>query len=202
MTATIDPPELLTRGRILAGAEACVRQFGLRRWSMHDAAAAAGVSRGSVYRYFADRESLVDAVLERTAERFVAESEPAVRRRRTLATQVGEAAVFITTHRRDDALTLALPNDDSLLATLLTARAERLVERWVEFWMPLLAEAAGRGEVRRGLDHRRAAEWIVRMLLSIALMPSVVIDLDDPEQVREFVHEHIVHGLAPTRPRS
>jgi AcrR family transcriptional regulator len=202
VTATIDQPELVTRERILTGAEACVRQFGLRRWSMHDAAVAAGVSRGSVYRYFSDRESLVDAVLERTAERFVAESEPMVRRRRTLATQVGEAAVFITTHRRDDSLTLALPNDDSLLATLLTARAERLVERWVEFWLPLLDEAAERGEIRKGLDFRRASEWIVRMLLSIALMPSVVINLDDPEQVRDFVHEHIVHGLAPTRPRS
>ena len=107
--------------------------------------------------------------------------------------------MFITTHRRDDALTLALPNDDSLLAMLLTARAERLVERWVDFWMPLIAAAAARGEIRRGLDHRRAAEWIVRMLLSIALMPSVVIDTDDPEQVRDFVQEHIVHCLAPTR---
>lgn len=202
MTTAIAQPELLTRERILSGAEACVRQFGLRRWSMHDAAAAGGVSRGSVYRYFADRESLVDAVLERTAERFVAESARVVRRRRTLATQVGEAAVFITTHRRDDTLTLALPNDDNLLATLLTARAERLVERWVEFWLPLLTEASTRGEVRKGLDHRRAAEWIVRMLLSLALMPSVVVDLDDPEQVRDFVHDHIVHGLAPTRPRS
>ncbi len=201
MTTTLDQPELLTRERILAGAEACVRRFGLRRWSMADAASAASVSRGSVYRYFADREALVDAVLERTAERFVAESEAAVRRRRTLATQVGEAAVFITTHRRDDTFTLALANDDSLLATLLTARTEHLVERWVEFWIPLLDEASARGEIRRSPDPRRAAEWIVRMLLSLTLMPSVVVDLDDAEAVREFVHDHIVQGLAPNRTR-
>lgn len=194
--------EAATRARILVGAEACVRRFGLRRWSMADVASAAGVSRGSVYRYFADREALVDAVLERTADDFVAASEPAVRRRRSLATQVGEAAVFICTHQRDADLTLALPNDETLLAVLVTSRAERLVARWVEFWLPFIAEAKARGEVRADLDPRRAGEWIVRILLSLSLMPSVVVDLHDPGAVREFVHDHVVRGLAPTHPRS
>jgi AcrR family transcriptional regulator len=194
--------EAATRARILAGAEACVRRFGLRRWSMADVATAAGVSRGSVYRYFADRDALVDAVLERTADEFVATSEPAVRRRRSLATQVGEAAVFICMHQRDADLTLALPNDETLLAVLLTSRAERLVARWVEFWQPLIADAKARGEVRADLDPRRAGEWIVRILLSLSLMPSVVVDLHDPAAVRDFVHDHVVRGLAPTQPRS
>jgi len=187
-----------TAERIVAGAEACLRRFGLRRWSMGDAAAAAGVSRGSVYRYFADRDALVDAVLERTAARFVASSEGAVRRAQTLTEQVGEAAVFIRTHQRDDALTLVLPKDESLLATLLTVRADRLVEQFVEFWLPLIEAARARGEVRHDLDARRASEWIVRVLLSLTLMPSAVIDLDDPDQVRAFVHDHIVNGLAPS----
>ena len=46
-------------------------RYGLRV-SMRDVAAEAGLSRGSVYRYFRDRDALVDAVLERTADRFVA----------------------------------------------------------------------------------------------------------------------------------
>lgn len=169
---------------------------------MSDVAAASGVSRGSVYRYFADRESLVDTVLERAADEFVAASEPAVRRRRSLATQVGEAAVFICTHQRDAELTLALPNDETLLAVMLTSRAERLVARWVEFWQPFIAEAKARGEVRADLDPHRAGEWIVRIMFSFSLMPSVVVDLHDPGAVRDFVHDHIVRGLAPTNPRS
>ena len=87
-----------TEERILDAAERCMGRLGLGRVSMADVAAQAGVSRGSVYLHFGDRASLVDAVLARVATRFVASSEVAVRRRRTLAAQVGEAAVFIRRH--------------------------------------------------------------------------------------------------------
>ncbi len=87
--------------------------------------------------------------------------------------------------------------DDALLATLLAAHVDGLVTEWVEFWQPLLVEAVERGEIRAGLDHREVAEWIVRIMLSFAVMPSVVIDLDDPAAVRRFVQDHIVRGLAP-----
>jgi AcrR family transcriptional regulator len=185
-----------TEERILDAAEQCLRHLGLRRLSMGDVATQAGLSRGSVYRYFPDRRTLVDAVLERTAQRFVDASTVTVDRRRTLAGQVGEAAVFILEHRADD-LTLRLPaEEESLFATLLTARIRGLVERWVEFWLPRIAEAERRGEVRRGIDRRQAAEWIVRLMLSFAIMPSATVDLDDPASVRAFVRNHLVRGLA------
>lgn len=173
---------------ILDAAERCVERYGLRRVSMGDIAAAAGVSRGTVYNRFGDRAALVDAVLARAADRFVADSEPGVDRRRTLAGQVGAAAVYIHTHA-------AVGDPDSLVATVLTASAPTLVDRWVEFWQPRLASAERRGEVRRGLDHRRAGEWIVRLLLSFAVMPSVAVDLDDADDVRRFVRDHLVAGL-------
>ena len=135
-------------------------------------------------------------VLEGTADRFVASSETAVDRRRTLTGQVAEAAVFIADHLHDESLTLRLPGEqDSLFATLLTAHSTTLVERWVEFWLPRLAAAEGRGEIRRGLDHRRAAEWIVRLMLSFAVMPSATVDLSDADDVRAFVKDHL-GGLA------
>jgi AcrR family transcriptional regulator len=187
-----------TRERILDAGEEAVRRFGLRRVSMAEVAELARVSRGSVYRYFPDRNTLVAAVLRRTAERFVESSAASIRRRRTLATQVGEAAVFIREHIRDDSLTLPAHGvDNALLATLLAAHVDGLVTEWVEFWQPLLAEAVERGEIRAGLDHREVAEWIVRIMLSFAVMPSVVIDLGDPAAVRRFVQDHIVRGLAP-----
>jgi AcrR family transcriptional regulator len=183
-----------THERILDAAERCLRQLGLHRVSMGDVATQAGVSRGSVYRYFPDRRALLDAVLERSADRFVAGSTASVDRRRTLAAQVGEAAVFILEHRRDDTL---LTGEESLLATLLSVRVHGLLERWVEFWLPRLADAAARGEVRSDLDPRQAAEWIVRLMLSFAVMPSVTVDLGNPDAVRTFVRNHLVQGLAP-----
>ncbi len=89
-----------TASRILESAEGCIRRYGLHRFSMGDVAQAAGLSRGSVYNHFQDREALVDAVLERAADRFVESSEASVKRRRTLAGQVAEAAAFIRAHDR------------------------------------------------------------------------------------------------------
>lgn len=186
-----------TVDRILDAAEDCIRVLGLRRTSMVDVAERAAVSRGSVYRYFPDRDALVDGVLARVADRFVDASAPVVARRRTLATQVAEAAVFVCEHTADDAVTLGVKDDDQMLALVLAARADRLVERWVEFWVPHVAAAEARGEVRAGLDHRQVGEWIVRVLVSFPLMPSVAVDLGDPRAVRRFVTDHLVAGLAP-----
>jgi AcrR family transcriptional regulator len=186
-----------TEERILDAAETCMSRLGLRRVSMTDVAVQAGVSRGSVYFHFGDRSTLVDAVLTRMATRFVASSESAVRSRRTLAGQVGEAAVFIRQHLGDELLTLRLPAEgESLLATLLSLQIDRLLTQWIEFWLPFLDEAERRGEIRTGLDHRRAAEWIVRIMLSFAVMPSVTFDIDDADAVRSFVHDHLIVGLA------
>lgn len=197
MATPVLTPEV-TRERILDAAEVAMRRYGFRRASMNDVAQHARVSRGSVYRYFPDRDTLVAAVLERLAQRFVASSEVSVRRRRTLAAQIAEAAVFIRTHLDDAVLTLG-PGDveDRMIATLLAAQMEGLLVEFVDFWQPYLQAAEARGEIRAGLDHRRAAEWIVRVMVSFVMMPSVVIDLDDPEAVRSFVQDHIVRGLAP-----
>jgi AcrR family transcriptional regulator len=186
-----------TEERILDAAETCMSRLGLRRVSMTDVAVQAGVSRGSVYFHFGDRSTLVDAVLTRMATRFVASSESAVRSRRTLAGQVGEAAVFIRQHLGDELLTLRLPAEgESLLAMLLSVQIDRLLTQWIEFWLPFLDEAERRGEIRTGLDHRRAAEWIVRIMLSFAVMPSVTFDIDEADAVRSFVHDHLIAGLA------
>lgn len=189
--------EASTEERILDAAETCMSRLGLRRVSMTDVAVQAGVSRGSVYVHFGDRATLVDAVLTRVATRFVAGSASVVRRRDTLAGQVGEAAVFIRRHLGDELLTLRLPAEgDSLLATLLSAEVDRLLAQWIEFWLPLLRDAEHRGEIRSGIDHRRASEWIVRIMLSFAVMPSVTFDMDDSDAVRSFIRDHLIVGLA------
>ena len=162
-TAMVSAPD-----RILDSAERCMARYGLRV-SMRDVAAEAGLSRGSVYRYYADRDALVAAVLERTADRFVGAAAEVVDTQVTLADQVAEAAVFIRSHLGDEGLTLRLPAErESLLAAVMTAGSGRLVERWGEFWLPRLAARRGarRGAPRPGPPPRRrldrAADAVVR----------------------------------------
>ena len=185
-----------TAERIRRAAEACVRRWGLRRVSMNDVATEAGVSRGSVYRYFADRDTLVQAVLESVARAHVAEAEPAVRRQPTLAGKVAEAAVVVR-HLADDERRLGLREHpgEPALATLQLAASPAMFARWIEFWLPFLEAARADGEVRADLDLRQAAEWIMRILISLVTVPSATIDLDDPAQVRRFIEQYLVRGF-------
>jgi hypothetical protein len=99
-------------------------------------------------------------------------------------------------------LTLRLPADEeTLYATLMTSRIEHLLGQWIDFWLPYLADAEARSEIRRGIDHRQAAEWIVRMMLSFAVMRAASFDADRPEQVRAFVRAFIISGLGPSPTR-
>lgn len=195
------PSAANTEQRLLDAAERSMSRYGLRRVSMGDVATEAGLSRASVYRYFPDRRALVDAVLARTAARFVAASEPTVDGGATLAEQVAAAARFIVGHRNDETFSLGLSAGDSLFAELLTTHNDKLFAEWVEFWPPRLSRAQAAGEVAADIDPHQAGEWIVRLLFSFAVFPSSTrIDLDRPEEVLAFVQAHLLAGLAPRTP--
>ncbi len=57
--------ETLTRDKILDAAEDVLRRFGPGKATVLDVARALSVSHGSVYRHFADKAALRDAVVER-----------------------------------------------------------------------------------------------------------------------------------------
>ncbi|WP_156766944.1 TetR/AcrR family transcriptional regulator, partial [Mycobacterium sp. E796] len=49
------------RDQILEAANECFTQLGIQRTSVQDVARKANVSRGTIYRYFEDRNVLIDA---------------------------------------------------------------------------------------------------------------------------------------------
>jgi AcrR family transcriptional regulator len=53
-----------TKRKILEAAHECFLQLGIGKTTLQNVARAADVSRGTVYRYFADREELIDATIE------------------------------------------------------------------------------------------------------------------------------------------
>ena len=61
---------VLTPARILAAAEDVLRRYGPAKATVVDVAQALGVSHGSVYRHFASKNALRDAVLRNWLERW------------------------------------------------------------------------------------------------------------------------------------
>src|SRR5512147_2991652 len=59
-----------TRDRILDGAMAAIARHGLSKLGMSDVSLSAGVSRGTLYRYFPNREELLQSLAAFEGQRF------------------------------------------------------------------------------------------------------------------------------------
>jgi TetR/AcrR family transcriptional regulator, transcriptional repressor for nem operon len=60
-----------TRNRVLDTAAALVFEHGVAGTSLDDVRAAANVSKGQLYHYFADKDDLIHAVIDRTVEQVL-----------------------------------------------------------------------------------------------------------------------------------
>jgi AcrR family transcriptional regulator len=191
-------PELAagTEQLILDAAARCVRRYGLRRTTVEEVARLAGVSRGTVHRYFGDKDTLLREVFTRADSTFVREITGAMDAQPTLLEQIVALALRIREY--EEAALLELNDTEpEVVAVMLTSGAASMLERWVDVLAPYLEAARTRGEVRVELDVRRASEWTMRMLLSLQTTPSVTFDRTSPADVRAFLADHLISGLGP-----
>lgn len=202
MAASMESVDDSTRTRILEAALLCFKQLGIGKTSLIDVARTADLSRGTVYRYFSDRQSLIDATVERNTENYYGEAADVMDRESTLVDQIGAfAEVFarnINNYRRN-----WLVNDDRDLLRLLASDRDGGLRRMSTFISPYVEAAKGREEVADDLDAGAASEWIARMFMSLTVMPgSSAFDASKPKTFRTFLERYMVDGLAPHTKRA
>lgn len=182
--------------RILDAAEECFSRYGFGKTSMEDIARAAGLSRRSVYRHFPDKTALFNEVAATRARIFLDEIVRRTSERDGLSAQIEEVARLTNRFMREDPISAALLRaDPDSLARMVTTEAREMLGMAMDAIVPLIEDARARREVRADLDTRRAAEWITRMVFSLAATPSVTFDVGDPEQTATFIREFLVPGL-------
>lgn len=188
-----------TREVIVESAFACFGRQGLQRATIVDIAKQAGISRSTIYEYFSDKASIVEACAEHASQQFYREMTKAIERGSSLEDKLCAAAVFVTQARRVIASEKYF--DEDAISLLLTKDAAVLLRECVEFFTPYLAAARLTGEVRKDLDIEAAGEWFARILFSLFSTPSSTLDMDNPDVAAEFVRAHVVRGFASERPR-
>jgi AcrR family transcriptional regulator len=185
-----------TRDRLLDATERCLRLTGIRRTTVGQIAETAGVSRAWLYRLFPDKTSLIGAALLRGDEEFWAQARAQVEAADGLAAQVAAAVEFSRAHR-PAALALQLKDaEPEAFAAVVGSGLRQVLPGMSSFWHPYLEQARVRGEVRPDLDIARAAEWVLRMVISLVTTPGDAVDTDDPAEIRAFLTEFLVAGLA------
>lgn len=161
--------------RILDAAEECLRRFGAADTTMEDVAEAAGISRATLYRYFDGRDGVLLGVAGRDIDRYlsrlgarldgIAQAEDALLE---FCTRVVRAA------RRDDTLALLFgQNKDPGRGAPPSGAFDMLFARSVAFLCPYLEDWQRAGAIRPEIDPLDAAEWTLRAVTSLIMIPGV-----------------------------
>jgi AcrR family transcriptional regulator len=178
--------------RILDAALDLAAASGLKHLTMDAAAARAGVGRMSVYRRFADREGLIDALAARESRRCIAALDQAI----DPALPVGEgiARGFVASIgliRSHPLLDRFARHEPEAALTALNASDGAILVMGREFVAARIRDAQSRGELEASVDATQAAELLVRLGFSFLLMPQSSLALDDPAAAAETARELI-----------
>ena len=162
--------ENATREGFVDAAERCFSQFGLGRTTMSDVATAAGVHRATLYRYFADRDELVLAVLLRESRPIIARAA----RRMEKAANVEEGLVralvgAIEDLQASEQLPLLFATDFAASTVRSAAMSEEFVELARAAVFPALRRAQEAEQLRPAVDIDDAIAWLLRVALSFLI---------------------------------
>ncbi|WP_394846205.1 TetR/AcrR family transcriptional regulator [Pendulispora brunnea] len=191
--------------RILDAALLEIAAVGIQRLTLVDVARRAGVGRVTVYRRFADRESLLEALAQRESRRFYIAVSEAAARAATIEERLTEGFVtfvrFARTHPVLQRLTRTEPH--ALLEYVLGDDAAAF--RVGCSFMATQLRSVNAVEPER-------LEWVAETLVRIALsfvlpLPSVV-RLDDDAAARAYARDCILplvafrqrSGVVPSQP--
>jgi AcrR family transcriptional regulator len=187
--------DLTVRDRVLEATYACVARYGLGKTTVEDIVKESGVSRASIYRYFpGGRDELFRETVAWESARFLDRLAEAVAGAPDLSSLVEGALQF--GHRavlEHDVLQKVLATEPERLLPLLTTD-HRLLRFAVAFLRPYVEREAERGGLQPGVDPGETAEFIGRMLLSLAASPGGH-DLTDVEVVKALVRDQILAGV-------
>src|ERR1700759_586952 len=148
------------RERILAAAERCIDRHGIRKTTMDDVANEVGLSRPSVYRYFADRDDLLIELINRHARALLDRARKSISRQGGVADQIVESVLYIAEHGRRAPLTRHVidPDGTSLGKRMVALGTTEIIR--AEMWDPVLDAAVANDELPPGLPRSDIHLWL------------------------------------------
>ncbi|GAA2857262.1 hypothetical protein GCM10010472_13260 [Pseudonocardia halophobica] len=184
------------RRRLVAAAEECFLAYGVQRTTMDDIAKRAGVSRPTVYRYFADRDALIVEVVSRRSRAFSGHAREYIDSRTTFADKLVDGLAFLIDGGRKDPILRALLRPENLGAASGILTSTNVAENLTyEIWEPILSAAQAAGEMRPDVDlHEFCA-----LMADLELMMVSREDLFDPDgpTARDLIGDFLLPALAP-----
>jgi AcrR family transcriptional regulator len=159
-----------TRDRILEAALLAMGRVGLRRMTMNDVSERAGLSRGTLYRYFPSKEDLLAVLAEYEQDRFAEGLRSALADVPEGELRLERVAEYIITYlRQHPALTLMIDTEPAFVLSFLRRQLPVFHRITEELLAPVMRNAR---PVREGfLTVAELNELLLRVVLSVFLVP-------------------------------
>lgn len=191
--------EARTRRHIVAAARLAFDRLGLRRATMDDIAEAAGVSRKTVYNYYANKPKLIGEVIANESLQVALTAQGQLDLSAPAEDLLVEAnMVWLVTARENRWVRLLLAPEVLELSAQTLEQSERIRMVTRRFWLPILEPMQAAGRLRADVDE--TVDWLAlqhfvmlsrpsffagdderaRRLLRTFLVPAVLRPADDP----------------------
>ena len=182
------------RERILAAAERCIDRHGIRKTTMDDVACEVGLSRPSVYRYFADRDDLLIELITRHARALLDRARKSIARQSSLPDQIVESVLYTAEHARRDPLTRHVidPDATSLGRRMIASGTTEMMR--AEMWDPVLDAALANNELPPGLPRSDIHLWLGDVTLMV--MRGLEDGEGDVRRYRSILRRFVVPAFA------
>lgn len=183
------------RERIVNAADGCFARYGVGKTTVEDIAAAAGLSRATVYRSFAGgRDEVILAVVLRDLQRFLDRLAARLRREPSVTDAIVEGIVDAVAFVRGEPRVAALltPEAAGHTQAAVVGAAEHLLAVCADHVRPHFTVAQREGLLRSDITVEGSVEFLFRIISSMIVMPRE----DEP---RAFLRTYVVPALAESK---
>lgn len=197
----LDPA--LAREMILDAAERCYGHYGFARTSVADIAAEAGCSRSNIYRFFAGREGVFDAVVVRTVARRFPELQTAVASYRDAAEFIVEATVLTIVMIREEPAMFEILHQVQHGVEDPGSFAGEPIRQISRFWAEVLATDLPKAmldQKRDGITPALIGEHILMTIIQVLSGITLIGDSADPDDIRWYVTNFVLPGVLGDEP--
>jgi AcrR family transcriptional regulator len=157
--------------KIIDGAIRAVARYGLRKFSMSNICEEAGISRGSLYRYFKSKEQVLEAIGDHVERELRAALISAVEVKPEPAERLEVVLQAMLDYRTENPAVVRLIDAEPAFALdLLTRQLSMLLSLVADLLDPVLQESP---PIKDGsMTKRQLTEVFIRLVLSVYLLPT------------------------------
>ena len=162
------------RQRIIEAALVCYAGDGLASTTLEEIASQAGISRRTLYRYFANKQEIIEAVVTWQAERFFRQMQESVKRgspdfrellRRCMLYAIKHGPQF-------SGYQLLLQGNNANLSASVYFSTNEVAGHWHELLHDAFEEAKQKNHIDDSLKLGAVIDWVGRLVLSYVQFPA------------------------------